>query len=331
MPNGKPKNRYGQKKGGDRMYSFQPNCGSEHGELEVVMLCAPSKLDVPDLKTAENVQWSAPVHHVKAQENFMELKGALELAGVKVIEYSKELLTDAQKLSDQLINRFFVRDLACVFGTIILPGEAGISLRRPEYIHAHMLLEKWFPNDFFINDKNSGKVLEFGDVLILNKDAVLINIGTRTSIEGVEKMKGKIFKAGFSEIGIIDLPRSSDTLHLDMNCNVANKDLVIAKSFMRYFPVHVLTENAARFEMTEQFLNRHGFGVYWLEKYNTIPDINFLNLDPETLLISKKANKQILKKHPLLQNKKIIEIEVTELEKAGGGIRCMTLPLRRKT
>lgn len=312
------------------MLSFQPNCWSEHGELEVVMLCAPSKLDVPDLKTAENVQWSGPVHHEKAMENYMEFKGVLEDVEVKVIDYSKELAPDVQNLSEQLINRFFVRDLACVFGNIILPGEAGISLRRPEYVHAHMLMEKWFPNSFVRNDKNSGEALEFGDVMVLNKDAVFINIGTRTSIEGVEKVKDKIFKAGFSEIGIIDLPRSSDTLHLDMNCNVANKNIVIAKSFMRYFPVHVLTKSRARFEMTEQFLNRHGFEVYWLEKYNTIPDINFLNLDPETLLISKKATKKIFKNHPLLQKKKLIEIEVTELEKAGGGIRCMTLPLRRK-
>ena len=168
-------------------------------------------------------------------------------------------------------------------------------------------------------------------MIILNKDAVFINIGMRTTLEAVEKVKETIFHQGFSEIGIIDLPRSSDTLHLDMNCSVANDDLVIAKSFMRYFPVHVLTAQGTRYEMTEFFLNRHGFEVYWLEKYNTIPDINFLNLDPETLLISTQAHKQMLKKHPKLQKKQFIEIDVSELEKAGGGIRCMSMPLRRKT
>ncbi|MEK4229823.1 arginine deiminase family protein [Solibacillus sp. FSL H8-0538] len=295
------------------------------------MLCAPSKLDVPDLKTAENVQWSAPVKHEKAMENFMELKGVIEDAGIKVIDYSKELPPVARSLSEQLINRFFVRDLACVFGNIIIPGKAGSSIRRPEYVQAHSLIKQWFPETFVFDENNYGGAMEFGDVLILNKDAVFINIGMRTTIEGVEKVKEKIFKEGFSEIGIIDLPRSSDTLHLDMNCNVANGDLIIAKSFMRYFPVHVFTESGSQFEMTEPFLNRHGFEVYWLEKYNTIPDINFLNLDPETLLISKKAHKQMLKNHPKLQKKKFIEIEVSELEKSGGGIRCMSMPLRRKT
>jgi arginine deiminase len=83
--------------------------------------------------------------------------------------------------------------------------------------------------------------------------------------------------------------------------------------------------------MPEQFLKRHGFEVYWLKEYDTVPDINFFNLDPETLLISKKAHKQMFKAHPKLEKKKFIEVEVTELEKAGGGIRCMTLPFRRKS
>ncbi|WP_226668782.1 arginine deiminase family protein [Metabacillus litoralis] len=313
------------------MKSFKPSCWSEHGELEVVMLCSPSSLDIPDLKTAEDVQWSAPVNQSKAHENFNELKAAFETEGIQIIDYSEELTEEENRLSKQLINRFFVRDLACVFGDIIIPGEPGISMRRPEYIQSHLLMKKWFPEQFLINENNDVKALEYGDVLILNKDAVFINVGMRTSISSVERIKDKIFQAGFSEIGLIDLPRRSDTLHLDMNCNVANEDLVISKSYLRYFPVNVLTETESRYEMSEQFLNRHGFEVYWLKNYETIPDINFLNINPETLLLSKQAHKQSIKSHPKLQKKNIIEIDVTELEKSGGGIRCMTLPLKRKS
>lgn len=312
------------------MLSFHPECWSEHEELEVVMLCAPSKLDVPDIKIAENVQWDAPVHHVKAHENFLELKGIFENAGIQVIDYSEELPQDDQRVSEQLLNRFFVRDLACVFGNIIVPGEAGISIRRPEYVQSHQLMKKWFPEAFLIHQNNNIDSLEFGDVLILNKDAVLINIGLRTSVLSVERVKEHIFAAGFSEIGVIDLPRNKDTLHLDMNCNIANEDLIISKRYVRYFPVRILSKKNCRYEMSEQFFQRHGFEVYWIDEYDSIPDINFLNLDPETLLISKQAHKNIFKKHPKLQNKKIIEVEVTELEKAGGGIRCMTLPFRRR-
>ncbi|MDD1501914.1 hypothetical protein PVA17_03915 [Lysinibacillus sp. CNPSo 3705] len=125
------------------MDSFQPNCCSEHEELKVVMLCAPS--DVPDLTIAENVGWDAAVNHVKAMDNFMGFKTTLENAGVKVIDYSEELSTDVKTVSEQLINRYFVRDLACVIGNSMFYGAVGSLLRRPEYPHAHSLLEKWFP------------------------------------------------------------------------------------------------------------------------------------------------------------------------------------------
>ncbi|MFK4998944.1 arginine deiminase family protein [Bacillus sp. N9] len=311
------------------MFPFQPSCWSEHEELEVVLLCKPSLLDIPDVKTAEDVQWNAPVNKMKAHDDFNKLRQTLESEGIEVIDYSEMLSDKERHLSDQLINRFFVRDLACMFGTTMLPGEPGISMRRPEYVQAHLLFEEWFPDTFSIYENNDRKALEFGDVLILNKDAILINVGMRTSMESVEKIKDKVFRAGFSEIGIVDLPRRSDTLHLDMNCNVVNKDLLISKSYLRYFPVHVISEKETRFEMIENFLKRHGFNVYWITDYQTIPDINFLNLNPETLLISKQANKNMLKKHPKIAKKRIIEVEVTELEKSGGGIRCMTLPLRR--
>lgn len=114
-----------------------------------------------------------------------------------------------------------------------------------------------------------------------------------------------------------------------MNCNVVNKNLVIAKSFVRYFPVQVLKAQSRRFDMVESFLKHHGFEVFWLDSYKTIPDINFINLNPETLVISKQASKQQLLAHPLLKKKNLLEVDVTELEKGGGGIRCMTMPLVR--
>ncbi|KHE68553.1 arginine deiminase family protein, partial [Halobacillus sp. BBL2006] len=222
---------------------------------------------------------------------------------VRVIDYADYLPAKDNVLHKQLINRIFVRDLACVFGNTLLPGEAGTSMRRPEYVLSHLLFEKWFdPSVFPLQANNSLKALEYGDVMVLNKDAVFINTGIRTSMESIQMMKRKIFEAGFSEIGVIDLPRRPDTMHLDMNGNVVGKDLFLAKSYMRFFPVHILSEKEERFEMTEAFLNRHGFEVEWTSEINhTVADINFLNIDPETLLVSKKANKKIFSHHPKLK------------------------------
>lgn len=313
------------------MLNIYPNCWSEHEELRTVVVCSPTTLDVPDQRTADYVGWEKPVKHEKARENHEKMVLAMERAGVQVIDYSTYLKGEHAELNHQLINRVFVRDYACVFGNTVIPGVAGSTMRAPEYIHSHQIFQQWFDEKTFsIEDNNRIKAWENGDVLVLSKDAVFINTGLRTSIESLEVMKEKIFKAGFSEIGVIDLPRKTETLHIDMNCNVAGPGLMISKSYLRLFPVQVITENTAKYRMTGDFLNRHGFDVLWTDKIShTVADINFLNLDPETLLVSTKMNKRILHEYPKLKNKKIIEVDVNELEKGGGGIRCMTLPLER--
>nr|WP_299744003.1 arginine deiminase family protein [uncultured Rossellomorea sp.] len=313
------------------MLKINPNCWSEHGELKTVLVCSPSTSDVPDQRTADYVGWEKPVNQEKAQENHVGMIRAMEDAGVTVINYSEYLTGENAALNHQLINRVFVRDLACVYGNTVIPGDAGITMRAPEYIHSHELFQSWLDEKTFsISDNNGLKALENGDVFVLNKDAVFINTGMRTSIESIEKIKQKVFQAGFSEIGIIDLPRTGETMHLDMNCNVAGSDLMIAKSYMRLFPVQIINEKGGRYVMMEEFIKRQGFEVLWTDDVkHTVADINFLNLDPETLLVSTKASKKIVKDHPKLKGKNLIEVDVNELEKGGGGIRCMTLPFER--
>lgn len=313
------------------MVKIHPNCWSEHGELKMVMVCSPSSLDIPDQRTADYVGWEKPVNQERAKENHEGMIKAMEDAGITVIDYSLYLKGEKAELNHQLINRVFVRDLACVYGNTVIPGDAGMTMRAPEYVHSHELFQTWFDEKTFsIKDNNQLKALENGDVFVLNKDAVFINTGMRTSIESIEEIQQEIFRAGFSEIGIIDLPRTGETMHLDMNCNVAGSDLLIAKSYMRLFPVQIITEKGPRYVMMEEFVRRQGFDVLWTDDVkHTVADINFLNLDPETLLVSTKGNKKILKGHPKLQGKKLIEVDVNELEKGGGGIRCMTLPLER--
>ncbi|WRP06042.1 arginine deiminase family protein [Rossellomorea aquimaris] len=314
------------------MVKIHPNCWSEHGELKTVMVCSPSSLDIPDQRTADYVGWEKPVNQEIAKENHEGMIKAMEGAGITVIDYSRYLKGKNAELNHQLINRVFVRDLACVYGNTVIPGDAGVSMRAPEYVHSHELFQTWFDEKTFsITDNNRLKALENGDVFVLNKDAVFINTGMRTSIESIEEIQQEIFRAGFSEIGIIDLPRTGETMHLDMNCNVAGSSLLIAKSYMRLFPVQIITEQGGRYVMMEEFIRHQGFDVLWTDDVkHTVADINFLNLDPETLLVSTKANKKILKDHPKLKGKKLIEVDVNELEKGGGGIRCMTLPLERK-
>ncbi|WP_226580379.1 arginine deiminase family protein [Halobacillus litoralis] len=311
--------------------SVKPNCWNEYDELKRVIVCSPSVLKVPDLKTANDVQWEKPVNPEKTRADFMNMVEAMEKEGVEVMDYSDALQPDETAFHEQLLNRVFVRDLACVFGTTVIPGEGGTTMRRPEYLYAHRIFEDWFSSESFsIKENNNVNALEFGDCMVLSKDAVFFNTGLRTSFESVDILKTKLFESGFSEVGVIDLPRRGDTMHMDMNGNVVGPDIFLAKSYMRYFPVQVLKRNGSSYMMMHEFLNRHGYDVIWADDVkHTVADINFLNLNPDTILISTKAHKKILH-HEKLKKKRLIEISVDELEKGGGGIRCMTLPVERR-
>lgn len=311
---------------------LKPSCYNEHDTLKAVLVCSPAPLDVPDQQTATDVQWEKPFDFKKAQHQHANMVEVMKQNGVTVIDYSTYLDHQDKPFHDQLINRLFTRDLAGVCGTTIIPGEAATSMRQPEYILAHRLFSRWFPdNQFQIIKNEKWKALEFGDVYILNKDAVLINVGLRSSMESVEAVSTKMFEAGFSEVAAIDLPRRADTMHLDMNANMVGAKHFLAKSYMRYSPVRVLTVYGGKYFMLGDFLNRHGIKVVWtIDIRSTLPDLNFLNLTPETVLASSKRHKGVMSHHEDLKKHEIIEVEIDELEKGGGGIRCMTMPIIRE-
>ncbi|SFJ42740.1 arginine deiminase [Halobacillus dabanensis] len=310
---------------------LKPNCWNEHDELKSVIVCSPTTLSIPDSQTATDVRWGKKADNKVMRENFHEMVQTLEREGAQVTDYSTFLSEDDHSFHEQLIDRMYVRDLACVFGSQVIPGEAGTSIRRPEYVHAHKIFAKWFSEDQFLLEwKTSANALEHGDVFVLSKDAVFINVGLRSSYESALVLYKILIQLGFSEIGIIDLPRRADSVHLDMTLNVAGPGIILAKSYLRYFPVEILTETGNTYVMMHEFLQRHGFDVIWNDEIkNTAADINFINLDPETLLLSTKANKKIFR-HEKLKKKRLIEINVDELESGGGGIRCMTLPVERR-
>lgn len=310
---------------------IHPYCCNEYDELKKVIMCSPSTSAIPNQAAADDVQWEKPVNPEKTAAAFQEMTDAMAEEGVEVIDYASHLPDHTQSFHSRLINRVFVRDLACVIGTLVVPGEAGISMRRPEYLHAHTLFRDWFPKDrFSIQANNPVNALEFGDVLVLRKDAVFINTGLRTSFESVQKLLPQLWEEGVTEVGVIDLPRRGDTMHMDMNCNVAAPDLLIAKSYMKYFPVQVFTAKESTYMMMDDFITRHGYDIFWTDEiHHTVADINFLNVNPETLLVSTKAHKKVLH-HEKLKKKNIIRVDVDELENGGGGIRCMTLPVERR-
>lgn len=67
------------------MKSIRPGCWSEQGELEAVIVCPPSIVDIPNARIAADVNWSATTSQDKAMAAYLALKTALEDSGAEVL------------------------------------------------------------------------------------------------------------------------------------------------------------------------------------------------------------------------------------------------------
>ncbi|MEW6679535.1 MAG: arginine deiminase family protein [bacterium] len=310
--------------------SVSPQCWSEWESLKVVGICRPAPFAVTTHEEARLVGFRNILDPFRALEAYERLRTVLKDNNIAVFDLCDYLTEEELHLGNQLVNRIYVRDIAGVFGTRLILGVAGADIRIPEFELLQSVLRRFvIPESITITSNDSGNSIEFGDCLILNKDAVIINVGFRTSKREIKRICSLLWECGFEVCGLICLPRDITTAHLDLTCNVIGRDIFVAVHFLCHIPVQVITATGSSYYlMLPDFICHEGFKVIWLPT-NSDPRgcINFINLKAKTILTSTNANPL----HDLLQGHKIniISVNVDELEKGGGSIRCLTLPLVR--
>ncbi|MEC0090189.1 arginine deiminase family protein [Paenibacillus macquariensis] len=306
------------------------HCFSEYDRLRTVALCRPSLVQVQTRNEAEYVCFREPVDPQIAVEAHQRLRESLESNGVHTIDFTSYFEDEERALSDQLVNRTYSRDVAGVIGNALLFGSAGVDVRKPDFQLAHSALRKAVGTSVISEVTSSiQSSLEFGDFLMLNRSAILINLGWRTSLDGVMNIKNLIFKSGFEQIGLISLPPDLTLPHLDVVCNVVGSHLFLASKFLRHVPVRIIMQDKEeRYEMLPDFVARHGYHVRYLpENHDPLAYTNFINIDRSTVLASESA---VAIRDILADVQVDVQtVDITELEKGGGGIRCLTLPLCR--
>jgi len=309
--------------------TIQPHCRSELDELRVVALCPPAKVNVSGAKEVASVHFSQSFFAATAQRQHAALVNTLEQHRVRVVDLREALLADERAVSDQMANRVFVRDPACTIGLRLVVGAAGLPARDPDFHFARLSLQREIPADCITSEPNAGAI-EFGDVLLLRSDAALINVGWRTTRVGVESLRPVLASQGVTEVGLVSLPRWPDIPHLDVAANVLSQDSMVACSFLRHILVEVSDLQRPNTYMTlTDFVHRHGYTIHWLpDDVDPLPNINFLHLDPDTVMQSSRG-------HHVFEwvqeaRMRAVQVDVSELEKGGGGVRCVTMPLVRQ-
>lgn len=276
-----------------------------------------------------------------------------------------------------LHNIFFTRDSSFVIDDNVFIGSMAKRIREPEAILMKALFTyhpKFSADIIDLSDsmKGPGKsmTIEGGDVLVLDRDMLIIGIGSRTTAKGVDHFISRLpDQTSIKYILIQELPHEPESfIHLDMVFTLLNthecmvyKPLIIGESKYHTVLMEIQGKNVTRIEYVDNLL--HGLKLtgndfkamscggskhILQEREQWHSGANFLAFEPGKLIgydrnvhTADELNdngyeiltaQDVLEKKALVSNyeKVLITIEGAELSRGGGGARCMTMPIRRK-
>lgn len=159
---------------------------------------------------------------------------------------------------------------------------------------------------------NAG-VFEGGDIWMIDDHTIAFGLVDRTDEAGVANLREQLYKYGYTVVGV---PCPPANLHLDMVFNiVAEKVCIAALDELPYQFVQMLKRRGFEIiPVDSELVFKHGCNVQALG-------------DGKVLAI--KNNKVVNDRMKAL-GLNVIEVDLNQILKAGGGPHCMTFPLKRK-
>ncbi|RZK09828.1 MAG: arginine deiminase, partial [Flavobacterium sp.] len=139
--------------------------------------------------------------------------------------------TGTKIIFNPLPNLIFTRDIGIVINDHLIIGLASKEARKRESLIAnfifthHPIFKELFDIDKIIDLSNGGQTLlhgqenlsvEGGDVMVFNKDHLIMASSERTSPLALQKLKDILFSKGVVDrITMVDLPKNRYCMHLD--------------------------------------------------------------------------------------------------------------------
>jgi N-dimethylarginine dimethylaminohydrolase len=299
---------------------------SSYAKLHAVVVQRPGAEAAPKEALADNQWYSLPTglpDLEKMQQEWDNFVKVLNDNGVETISLNAE----------QPVHGTYGLPLRCITychetlmvkgGAIICRLAAGFK-RGEEYYHSKRLGELGVPILYTIHGKG---FFESSNAVWLDKKSIALATSQRANMEGINQIKPILQNHGVEDIFIVHLPgplytrgaqvgHGGGAFHLDMVFGVAGPKLA------------VLYPDAVGYDFVDYLVNMKGFDIIEcpLEEANRVAT-NFLVLEPGKLVMP-EGNPIVtgeLKKRGI----EVIEVDLSEYAKAGGGPTCMTIPLIR--
>lgn len=269
------------------------------GKLKQVLMSYPQYLSIEPINVISKHFKDHQLDKKKIDEEFNLLVQTYQNLGIEVF-----FLPPSETYPDSV----FARDFgACLKDGYIL-GRFKHEYRKNERkAYEKKMQELNIPQLFKIHEG----YFEGGDFFFLDDKTIVIGLLERTNQIGYQEIK-KHFK---NQYEVLFVKSDPEFLHLDMCFNLIDEHLaLICKDA---FDISFLQELQKRkielIEVSKEDIFRHGLNVQALG-------------DKKVLALKKNhdINLQIKQK-----GYEVIELDITEILKCGGGIHCMTFPLKR--
>lgn len=226
--------------------------------------------------------------------------GAYKKAGVEV-----EFLEP----DEERPNSVFARDFGgCVKEGYIM-GRFKLDMRYKEHIDYKKRMEELgIP---MIGEVKEG-LFEGGDFMFMNEHWVAVGMADRTNEAGLVEIKKILEPLGYEVTGVL---LKKEYLHLDMCFNLVDDHLAVSyrQGLPEEFRELLAKRNIEIIDVPEEAIYLHGCNLQALGEHRV------LSLKQNECVNEKLAAKGM----------EVIELDITEILKAGGGPHCMTFPLLR--
>ena len=268
--------------------------------LRKVLLCKPEFLVSAAPINVISEHYTKPLNRDKMMQEFESVVKAYEENEVEVIQVTS---------SENMPNAVFTRDFGGNVKEGYILGRFKKEIRFEERNHYEMIMSELGISK--IAEVHDG-YFEGGDFAFIDEKTLAIGVIDRTNLTGVDEIRKQLEPYGYKVYAVKANP---DYLHLDMCFNLVAPKLAIAyeAGLPDDFSDLLKEKGIKMISGTEEMIFKHGYNV------EALGDNRVISLRQNTFI------NDALRKERM----EVIEVDISELLKAGGGVHCMTFPLER--